>query len=106
MKDNLNKVNKNLRILPKRPEKDNNNIKSNKPIKLRFRKNLENSTRINKSKNRTKLYSRLQTKGLNLNNYKSIQTTFKLLSNKSLNIKHKTKYFRKKYNFIKKLYVT
>lgn len=42
MKDNLNKVNKNLRILPKKQEKDNNNIKNNKLIKLHLRKNFVN----------------------------------------------------------------
>ena len=106
MKDNLNKANKNLKILLKRLEKDSNNIKSNRPIKLLFRKNLEDWTRINKSKNRTKSYNRHQTKELNLNSCKSTLTISKWSSNKSSSTKHKTKHFRKKYNFRKKLYVT
>lgn len=41
MKDNLNKVNKNLKKQLKKQEKDNKNIKSNRHIKQHYKKNYE-----------------------------------------------------------------
>ena len=102
MRDNLSKANKNSKISPKSPEKDNNSIKNSKLIKLLLRRN-SGKISTNKIRKNKMISPWAQTTNSPSNNSKKLlkEILFKS-SNKFKSTKLTMKHFKRNWKIIKK----